>query len=268
VKRVVFVIVILAIVAGVAGATAWRWSQRGPGHASVNRAIDRFRSSSTIPGATSALQPRSGVYVYHGSGKERLSFLQTEQRQGPVETGTVSRRPDGCSLFAMDFNSFHSQSWLRCASNGQLVERGGTADQKFDFVAFTQHEHSVTTCTPPIVEFDPAWQPGATAPVRCHVTSSTTKTTSDQSGVFTYLGRTVVDVGGTGVAAIHGRQEVHLRGGQTGTVRIEIWLAADSALPLRETHSIEVVSSAPAPINHVTYTELGQWQLTSLVPST
>lgn len=262
------VVAILTVAAGVAGATTWRWNNRGPGHASVNRAIDQFRSSSTVPGTTGSLQPRPGVYVYHGSGEERLSFLHTEQTQGVVETGTVFSQPDGCWSFNMQFNSFHSEMWLRCSNTRQLIERGGTADQKFDFAAFTQHEHSVTTCTPPIVEFDPRWTPGATAPVHCRVTSSTTKTTSVQSGTFTYLGRTAVDIGTTTVPAIHGRQEVQLSGGQTGTVRIEIWLAADSALPLRETHSINVVSSAPAPINHVTYIEQGQWQLTSLVPST
>ena len=230
--------------------------------------MNRFRTSSTLPATAGSLQPRPGVYLYRGAGTESLSFMHTRQTQGPVEPATVVTRPNGCWSFEIDFNSFHSQTWTRCSDAGRLEESGGTATQEFDFVAFKESEHSVTTCAPPIVEIDPRSSPGATGPVRCRVVSSTTKTTAEQNGTFTFVGRETVDVGGVAVPAIHGRQAVTLSGGQTGTVLLDIWFAADNTLPLREQHLITVVSTAPAPINHVTYTEQGQWQLTSLVPKT
>jgi hypothetical protein len=245
---------------------AWRWSQRGPGRASVAKAIDRFRTSSTAVSASKPLQPLPGVYLYNGSGSEALSFLGTQQSQGPTEPGTVTILPDGCWSFQLDFNSFHSQTWIRCATNGRLVERGGTADQKFDFVAFKESEHSPTTCTPPFVLADPAARPGTTWPLRCTVRSQTTKTTAQQTGTLKYIGRENVTIGGVAVPALHVHQSVRLSGGQTGSVSIDLWLADTTGLPLREQHLIKVVSPAPAPINEVTYTERGNWQLSSLTP--
>jgi len=55
---------------------------------------------------------------------------------------------------------------------------------------------------------------------------------------------------------------------QRGTVTVDIWFATSNGLPLREEHTITVVSPAPAPLNRVTYKEIGTWELTSLQPRT
>lgn len=166
----------------------------------------------------------------------------------------------------MDYNSFHHQTWRRCARGTRLVETGGTAVQEFDFVAFKQSEHSAVTCDPPIALFDIRATPGTTWPARCVSSSETTKAENLQTGTVTFVGRDTVTVGAEKVSALHVRQDLALSGDQRGTVRIEMWFAEADALPLRETHDIDVVSPAPAPINEVTYREVGEWTLTSRTP--
>ncbi len=263
----------LALLLVVLGAAvfAWRWEQRGPGRPSVSGAVGRLRTSTTVAPTARSLQPRSGVYVYKASGTESLSFLATSQSQGPTEPGTVmvgrESSRTGCWSFRIDYNSFHHQSWTRCATNGKLTEAGGTADQRFDFVTFKVGEHSRTTCDPPFVVADLAAAPGTTWPVHCTGRSDTTKATFTQTGTATLAGRDDVEVAGARVPAWHTRERLRLSGGQTGEVKIDIWFARNG-LPLQEQHVITVLSPAPAPLGHVKYTEKGTWRLTSMTPRT
>jgi hypothetical protein len=265
VRRIVLIVCVLMLAAASAGVFAWRWADRGPGRASVGKAIDRYRTSSTVAPPLSTLTSRPGVYIYEGEGSERVSFMNTRQIQGPTEPGTVTALRGGCWLFQIDFNSFHSQRWARCNERGRIVEKGGAADQKFDFVMFKQSDHGTTTCNPPFDVSDPHASPGTTWPVRCRVRSSATGATAVQNGTMTFLGHTTVVINGTPVTALHARENLQLSGGQTGNVYVDLWLTPDG-LPLREQHNISVVSPAPSPINHVSYTESGSWQLTSLEP--
>lgn len=267
--RTVRVLSVGALVALVlVGIFAWRLHERGPNRASVGDAMDRFHTSTTIASADVALQPSAGVYVYSGTGRESLSFMATKQTQGPTEPGTVTLEPDGCWTFRMDFNSFHHQTWRRCARGTTLRETGGSADQKFDFVAFEQSEHSTVKCDPPITLFDTTARPGTTWPVRCTGRSETTGTNVVQTGTTTLVGREAVEIGNESIDAVHVRQDLVLSADQRGTVQIEMWFAASDALPLRETHDLRVISPAPAPLDEVTYREVGEWTLTSRRPST
>ena len=259
---------VLLVLIAVGAVLVWRWEHRGPSEPSVSDAIGRFRTSSTLgTAATEPLIPRAGVYLYDGAGRESVSFLSTKQSQGPTEPGTVVRQPDGCWQFRIDFNSFHSHTWSRCSGSNHLTESGGTTTQKFDFATFKMAEHSTVTCRPFVVA-DLDAKPGATWPVRCEGKSQTTKATFVQQGVVTFVGREPVTVDGATVPAVHTRERLRLTGGQTGTVDIDIWFAADSGLPLNETHRIRVVSPAPPPLGHVTYAEDGTWHLESATPRT
>ena len=208
------------------------------------------------------------MYVYRGTGTESVSFLTTRQSQGPTEPGTVTSKPNGCWQFRLDFNSFHSQTWNRCSTKGTLTESGSITDQRFDFVAFKTSEHSDISCVPPLVVADPSAAPGTSTPMRCSGHSQTTKASFTQTGTETYVGRETVMVRGVPVPALHTREDMQTKGTQNGDSKIDIWFALSNGLPLKETHSIEIVSPAPAPINHVTYTERGSWQLTSMTPRT
>jgi hypothetical protein len=253
---------------GGCGVFVWRWEQRGPGRPSVGGAVGRFRASSPDTTPTRTLEPRPGVYLYSGVGSESLSFLSTNQAQGPTEPGTVSLEANGCWQFRIDFNSFHYQTWNRCPKNGTLLESGGTTVQRFDFVTFKVSDHSGITCAPPFVLADLTARPGATFRVNCTGRSQTTKSTFAQAGTATFVGRETVRVGRVAVPTVHTREDLLLTGAQTGEVRVDLWLAVADGLPVKEVHSIRVVSPAPAPLNQVTYSELGSWQLMSLTPRT
>jgi len=267
-RRGVLALIAVAVLAGVGVAGISWWTNRGPTRPSIGGAVDRFRSSSTSRAGTSALQPTPGVYTYTGAGDERLSFLATHQSQNGNLPGTVTRGSRGCWTFAIQYNSFHRQTWTRCPVGGRLVERGGTTDQKFNFGVLSQSEHSVVTCDPPTTISDPTTAPGDRLPVRCSGHSVTTKADMIQRGSITFIARTSVVVNGTRVAAWHYAHDFTISGDQTGSQHEDVWIAAENALPLREERSITVVSPAPAPLNRVTYTERGSWRLTSLTPRT
>ncbi len=249
----------------VVGGVVW-WNQRGPSKPSIRGAVDRFRSSSTAPRDSVAMRPEPGVYIYAGSGSEHLSFLATSQSQDGSLPGTVTPSPGGCWTFAIGYNSFHRQVWDRCSRAGRLVERGNTTDQKFDFGALSQSEHTDVVCDPPTTLYNPTAKPGTRVPVRCTGHSQTTNADMTQRGTITFVGRTTLVVGTTRVPVVHYVQVIKITGDQEGSQREEVWLAASSGLPVREERTITVVSPAPAPLNHVTYTEHGSWRLTSLTP--
>ena len=49
-------------------------------------------------------------------------------------------------------------------------------------------------------------------------------------------------------------------------VMLVLW--EQDGLPVKEAHTIRVVSPAPPPLGHVTYTERGSWKLRSTTPRT
>ncbi|MGZ4688822.1 MAG: hypothetical protein ACXVKA_11140 [Acidimicrobiia bacterium] len=230
--------------------------------------MNRFRSSAPGDAGSVERRPNPGVYVYAGTGEERLSFLGTHQSQIGNLPGTVALGGDGCWTFALEYNSFHRQSWSRCTVNGRFVEHGNSTDQKFDFGVMSQSEHTEVVCRPPIVLADPANAPGDHDPVRCTGHSQTTQATMNQRGRVTFVGSATVVVSGRRVAALHVKQDFAITGDQTGSTHEELWIARDSGLPLRERRTIRVVSPAPAPLFHVTYSERGGWHLTSMTPRT
>jgi hypothetical protein len=212
------------------------------------------------------LVPPAGVYTFTGSGEERLSFLSTSQSQGPTLPGTVTRGTGGCWTFAIEYNTFHHQSWEWCEQDGTLVERGGTTQQQFDFVAFKVDETSEVTCSPPFVAFDPDAQPGDITELRCRGHSETTGTDLTSTGTARFVGREALDIAGRSVPALHYEMRRSITGDQTGEEYTEIWFAAADGMPLRNEREISIVSPAPAPLDSVTYTERGEWQLESLEP--
>ncbi len=251
------------VVAVVGGGLAW-WNSRGPSRPSIGQAVNRFRSDAASGKGAATLQPAPGVYIYAGTGEEKLSFLATHQSEDGLLPATVRRGSNGCWTFGIEYNSFHRQTWRYCEVDHRLVEQGNTVDQKFDFGALSQSEHTATVCRPAITLTDPTSRRGDRQPVRCVGRSQTTKTTSSQRGVLTFVGPSAITVGGSRVPALHFSQNLTLTGGQKGSQHEELWIAATNGLPLREQRRITVVSSAPAPLNEVTYSEQGTWTLTSM----
>ena len=254
-------LVVAVVVASAAAWTVHRWQERGPHQASVGAAVDRFRSSSTLPGAHRTLTPAAGVYTYQGAGEEQLSFLSTTQSQGPDLPATVVVDRDGCWTFEIEYSSFHRQSWEWCERDGKLVERGGTTHQKFDFVAFQMDETSRLVCEPPFVALDPDVRAGHRTATHCRGRSETTGTDMSSDGSVRFVGRETVVVAGARLPALHYAADRVLTGDQHGHEHVEMWLSPADGLPLRNERDLTVVSPAPAPLDSVTYTERGHWQL-------
>jgi hypothetical protein len=245
------------------------WTNREPGMASLQDALEQFRSENGgTTGGSTPLRPPEGVYTYDGSGTERLSVLDTSQQQGPQLPATVVPESDGCWRFEIEYNAHHRQDWTYCAKDGALYEHRGSTFQRFDFVAFTVDDLTEFACAPPALTLPADPEPGQTWQQSCPGHSESQGTDTVSSGTNTYVGEEELTIAGERVAAHHIRQERTISGDQAGETVEDIWFAVDDALPLRDTRTNRVESPAPAPLNSVTYTEEGTWQVASLVPQT
>lgn len=267
---------IALVVGGIAFAI--RWSDRTPGQASLEEAVEGFRSSTSGTGTSdegvtssttspSRLRlPADGVYVYDGDGEEVLQLLGTAQPQGPQLPAIVTTTGDGCFTFTIEYNEHHSQDWYFCEDDGTLVETGGSTTQEFDFVAFQVDNVTLFECDPPGLRVDPDAEPGDSWMQECTGHSDANDTTTVSSGTNTFVGVDDLTVDGETIATLHYRQERTIGGDQSGTTSEDVWFAADSMLPVREERSSRIESPAPAPLGSVTYTEEGWWQLADLEP--
>jgi hypothetical protein len=123
------------------------------------------------------------------------------------------------------------------------------------------------TCDPPFVALDPDARPGDTTALRCRGHSATTGTDLSSQGTSRFVGRESLEIAGASASALHYELTRTITGDQTGEERTDMWFSAADGMPLRNEREISVVSPAPAPLDSVTYTERGEWQLQSLAPS-
>lgn len=78
------------------------------------------------------------------------------------------------------------------------------------------------------------------------------------------LGTKRVRVGATWVRTVEERQVTTITGSQQGKVTEDWWFSDSSGLPVHMTRQMTINSSSP--VGTVTYTESGQWTMTSLTP--
>jgi len=255
--------VVVLVGVGAAGVALWRGS--GAHEASTRDAERRFaQSPSTQPPVPSVLRPAAGVYLYRGSGTEHLSLPPKSQSQGPTMPATVIDRADGCWTFRIDYSTAHWQTWIYCPRGGGLVELGGQTFERWDFVVTKYDSTSIFSCKPASVAIRATMHSGDHWQQTCTGTSSGTKGIASTSGPYTFVGTERVDVGGTAVAAYHFHQVRTLGGSQTGTQDTQLWFAVKDGLPLRNERTETVHTDTP--IGRSTYTEHGDFELTSLVP--
>ena len=242
------------------------WRGSGAHQVSTEAARRRFEqgSSSTRPPDATVLRPAAGVYVYRGSGTEHLSLPPKSQKQGPRMPATVAHRSDGCWTFRLDYSSQHWQTWIYCPRDGGLVELGGQTFERWDFVFTKFNSTSVFKCDPPSITIRAQMSGGDAWQQRCRGTSSGTKGEAVTSGPYTFVGDTVVVVNGTRVPADHFRQRRTLSGSQTGTQTTDYWFAKRDGLPLRNKRVVTVHTNTV--VGSSTYTERGEFELTSLTP--
>jgi hypothetical protein len=257
---VLFVFAAGAIVIGVL------WSSRGPDAASVDEALENFRDEpgDDASGGSAPLVPAAGVYTYRGSGSERLSFLGTSQPQGPVLPATVRHEPGGCWTFTIEYSTHHQETWRYCVREDGLEELGGEVRQRFEFVGFSVEEMYDITCHDAFaLRVDAAAGDSWGRPCR---ESDDSGTVARFRGEYQFLGTEPIRVGGDPVRAYHYREHRLISGDQSGTTTVDAWFSVSNGLPLRNERVIEVAT--PSPIGDVTYSETGEWGLTSLEPQT
>jgi hypothetical protein len=265
-RRLIIVLaVVTVLVIGASSVFVVLWRRSGAHEVSVDDARGRFRqNSSTRPAQASVLRPAAGVYLYRGSGREKLSLPPKSQDQGPRMPGTVTYDANGCWTFHIDYSSAHWQIWDYCPRAGGLVELGGQTFENWDFVFTAYETKSTFTCDPALVTIRATMHPGDTWHQRCRGTSSGTEGEAITAGPYTFVGDDVVVVGDVRVPAYHFRQERTLTGSQTGSQTTDQWFARETGLPLRNERKVTV--HANTVVGSITYTETGRFQLTSLQP--
>ena len=261
-RRMVLLIA-AAVVVGGAISFAISWSHRGADEASLDRAVERFRTSH---GASTAgfLRPASGVYTFVGTGTEKLSLLATTQHWGPRIPVTVTGDTKKCWTFRVDYSTHHWQSVRYCAKGRVLHQTGETTSQTFDFVAVEVSDANETVCDPPADRVRVDAQPRTRWPVKCDGHSTSRGTRFHAAGTDTFIGIERLRIGGEVVPVYHYSVDRTLTGDQSGSEHYDMWYSVLDGLPLKTVRRVTVKS--PSPIGAVTYTEKGAYTLNSLTP--
>ncbi len=267
----VTVAVVAALVAG--GATVVL--RREPGPASIDEAAEDFSGSGGSggdgdggSGGTDLPRPTEGVYVYEGGGTESLSILPGDHGQGPRMPATVTHAANGCWRFRIDLHEDHWQDWHYCPDDAdglELVEKGGRTYQAWNLGVAAIGNTSTFHCPDSVVVRADA-EPGDRWRQECQGTSDTVSGTTGSAGRTTFVGEETVTVGDEEVPALHYHQVRTMSDSQSGPQVEDFWFRASDGLPLRNTRSSSVDSDSP--VGAITYSEEGEWRLTSQDPRT
>ncbi len=244
-----------------AGAAAWL---RRPGPAPVSVEQAQRRAGPVTALAPGDGRPQPGVYLYDGSGRDRLSLPPVSQSQGPTMPGTVTVGAPGCWTLRIDYSTHHWQTWDYCRRGSDLVRTGGRFWQVWDLGPFSVTNLTSISCSPPAMVLPADPRVGQTWATGCGGTSTAVSGSMRSAGTLTYLGTAEVDVAGRAVPTEHFVETRTDTGSQQGSERVEAWLAPGTGLPVRLRQTISVTTSTP--FGRSTYTQDGTATLASLRP--
>lgn len=230
---------------------------------SVEQAQSRLPPSS--PAGPSDSRPAPGVYLYRGSGTDRLSLPPLTQEQGPTMPGSVSRSGSSCWVLRIDYSTHHWQSWNYCIQDRNLVQTGGQFWQLWPIGPVNMTNLTSLTCAPPSMVLAAGATPGGSWPVGCASTSTAVKGQMHSVGQYRLIDIAPMTIGGRSVEADHFVETLTDSGAQVGTERYETWLEQGSGLPLRLKQDIRVTTHTS--FGSSTYTQSGELQLTALQPA-
>lgn len=256
-SRWVLAVLALGVVA-LAGFFAIRWVS---GSAREVDIADVTTSAGTALASESAvLRPQQGVYLFSGTGTDRIDRPPRTQAQGPSMPATVTHHDSGCWTFRIEYSTNHWQSWDYCPQDGGMVERGGESYQRWDFGAFVNETTSSFECDAPTIRADQ--EPGDEWTQTCTGSSTGVEGTTTSEGPYRFVGTEDLEIGTETVVALRYHRERTNSGNQTGSEVSEVWFAADTGMPLRNHRRLEATSSTV--IGEVEYSEEGEFELTSL----
>jgi hypothetical protein len=220
-----------------------------------------------VPAAASDQEgrPALGVYEYAGSGTDRLSPPSLSQSQGPTIPGTVEPLANGCWRFRVDYSTNHWQSSDYCRTGAGIEEVAGETFQRWVIGAAPVDNTTTTTCADGALYLPTRPAQALTWRSSCDIANDLVKGKTVSSGSTRYIGTARLKVGGTTVDTVHLRRVRTLSGGQDGTETIDLWVLADTGLPVRNRRTIDLTTSTPIGDSH--YTERGEFQLQSLAPT-
>lgn len=251
----------VTLVVLIAGAALWARQNRAR-PVSIEEARERPTSSTTsVPGDD---RPEPGVYEYEGSGTDQLSLPPLTQRQGPTIPGTVELLPDDCFRFRADYSTNHWQAYEYCHRTDGLEEVRAETLQRWIVGAAAITNVSRSACDAGTMFLPTSRREGQEWPARCVVTNDTIAGETVSAGAYRFVGEQRLAVGGTSVATLHFLRLRQYSGGQRGTERIDLWIAAGTGLPIRNRRTVDVKTDTPFGTSH--YEETGEYRLTSLTP--
>jgi hypothetical protein len=209
-------------------------------------------------------RPARGVYLYMGSGTDKLSLPPLTQAQGPTMPGTVTYQGNNCWTFRVDYSSHHWQTWRFCRqANGDTTEVGGKIWQLWPVGALRESNTTNLTCTAGTMWLPANATAGQTWRSHCRGTSSAVPGVMHSDGPYRFVRNTTLEVAGKPVPTAQFLQLRTETGAQRGTERDEFWVDTTNGLPVKMYQNISVVTATP--FGTSTYTQVGTMTLRSLV---
>ena len=248
-------LLITALVAGVLGGALFVQLRSKATPVTVEDTLDRYRNIPSSTGPVAGLPP-PGVYVYATSGHDEVTLLGGSRHDYPAETSlTVTPVPCGATL-RWDLLGERWEEWTICLDEGRRLIRSIAAYHQF----FGRSDLREYTCVPDSLFHPPR-------PLRQRTWSSACQGSgSDATAAGTVVGVEYLSVRGTRVRTFHLRIVTTFEGDTRGTRQTEIWLAADTGLPILTVQSDELDTKTPLGDTH--YVEELRLELRSLQPRT
>ena len=252
------------VLAGIAAFVFLFLSREDPGARPIGEAVEEFRTDPTDDDISEELRPPSGVYTLTGEGSESISFPPVSQADGDTMPMTITHGAGDCWTLRVDYNEAHWQDWDLCTVDGDFIEYGGHTFQRWDLGALKVENTATFVCDPPTPLAPMTAEPGDTFERTCSGTNDQVPGGTTTTGTLTVLEPTTIDVGGEQIEAQGFHTEVTIAGSQTGTEDVDMWFATTTGLPVQSNRSISVDSDSP--VGTITYTEVGNWKLSSTEP--
>jgi hypothetical protein len=209
-------------------------------------------------------RPTAGVYLYTGSGTDKLSLPPLSQAEGPTMPGTVTLKGNDCWTFRVDYSSHHWETWNFCRNaSGDTTERGGKIWQLWAIGPVPVTNLTNLTCTASTMWLPASATAGQTWHSHCRGTSSAVRGVMHSDGPYRFVRNTTLDVAGKPVPTVEFAQLRTETGAQRGTEHDTMWVDPANGLPVKMYQDISVVTATP--FGTSTYTQVGTFTLRSLV---
>ena len=164
----------------------------------------------------------------------------------------------------VDYSSHHWQTWDYCRHGGDTWEAGGRTWQLWAVGPLNITNTSTFHCAPRTMSLPAAALPGQQWWGRCTGTNTAVSGTTVSAGPYRFVRSTTLQIGGRAVRAAEFLRQRTDTGAQHGSERAEVWLAADTGLPLRLQQRVTVTTGTQ--FGTSTYTQEGVLTLASAVP--